>query len=294
MRLLIAGGQGQVAKALVDVAPGRAEITACAVGRPALDICEVRTIERAFGETRPNIVINTAAYTNVDKAETEPDRAMALNRDGARLFAEAAARRGVPIIHLSTDYVFDGAASSPYAEDHATGPATVYGRTKLEGEGAVRAANPKHVILRTAWIFSPFGRNFVKTILERARRGEALRVVADQRGSPTYAPHLVEAILAVAARAASIEDKRNSAWGVYHAAGSGSATWYEVAREIFAAADVRAAGAKLEAISTSDYPTPARRPAFSELDCGKLARQFGVSLPDWRAGVAECVRRLPA
>ncbi|MFN0219054.1 MAG: dTDP-4-dehydrorhamnose reductase [Hyphomicrobium sp.] len=293
MRLLIAGGQGQIAKALVDVAPSRSEITAFAVGRPALDICEVRTIERAFGEIRPNVVINTAAYTNVDQAESEPERAMALNRDGARLLAAAAARRGVPIIHLSTDYVFDGAATRPYRETDPTGPTTVYGHTKLEGERAVQQENPRHVILRTAWVYSPFGRNFVKTVLARAREDHALRIVADQTGSPTYAPHLVDAILAVAARVSAIANERDAAWGVYHAAGSGSASWYDVAREMIEnAADLTARTHDIEAIATADYPTPAIRPAFSQLDCGKLENMFGVRLPDWRFGVAECVRRL--
>ncbi|MGQ0457528.1 MAG: dTDP-4-dehydrorhamnose reductase [Hyphomicrobium sp.] len=293
MRLLIAGGQGQVATALVDVAPSRREITAFAVGRPALDICEVRTIERAFGEIRPNVVINTAAYTNVDKAESEPERAMALNRDGARLLAAAAAKGGVPIVHLSTDYVFDGAAAKPYAESDPTGPATVYGRTKLEGELAVQEANPRHVILRTAWVYSPFGKNFVKTVLQRARDGNALRIVADQRGSPTYAPHLVDAIITIAARVAHIGDDQSDVWGVYHAAGAGSASWCDVARAIVDNADdLRARGATVDAITSTEYPTPAKRPANSELDCAKLARTFNLRLPAWRNGVAECVRRL--
>lgn len=293
MRLLIAGGQGQVATALVDVAPARREISAFAVGRPALDICEVRTIERAFGEIRPNVVINTAAYTNVDKAESEPERAMALNCDGARLLAAAAAKRGVPIVHLSTDYVFDGAAADPYVEDDPTGPATIYGKTKLEGERAVQAANPRHVILRTAWVYSPFGKNFVKTVLQRAREGHPLRIVADQRGSPTYAPHLVEAIISIAARVANIDDEHSKVWGVYHAAGSGSASWCDVARSIVDnAEDLRARGTTVDAISSADYPTPAKRPTNSQLDCAKLVRTFDLTLPEWRIGVAECVRRL--
>jgi dTDP-4-dehydrorhamnose reductase len=289
MRLLIAGGQGQIAKALVDVAPSRSEITAFAVGRPALDICEVRTIERALSDIKPNVVINTAAYTNVDQAESEPDRAMALNRDGARLLSAAAARRGVPIIHLSTDYVFDGQAATPYVETDPTAPVTVYGRTKLEGERAVREENPRHVILRTAWVYSPFGRNFVKTILARSQDGAALRVVADQRGNPTYAPHLVEAMISLAARVADISDKADAAWGVYHAAGSGGASWRDVAQAVIDAARQENT---VEAIATSDYPTPAKRPAFSELNCGKLEQRFGLRLPDWREGVADCVARL--
>ena len=292
MRLLIAGWQGQVAKAFVDVAPGRDDISACAIGRPALDICELRSIERALGDVRPDIVINTAGYTAVDNAEIEPERALALNRDGARLLAEAAARRGVPIIHLSTDYVFDGKKTTPYDETDPAGPATVYGRSKLEGEAAVKEANPKHIILRTAWVYSPFGRNFVKTVLERIRAGEPLRVVADQRGNPTYAPHLVEAILAIAGRATAAEGDAFP-WGVYHAAGGGAASWYEVARQVLNCAEMpEDAPVEIEAISSAEYPTRARRPANSELDCSKLERELHIRLPDWHGGVAECVKRL--
>ena len=157
MRLLIAGWQGQVARAMVEMAPGDPNVTACAVGRPALDICEAKTIERAMVNTGPDVVINSAAYTAVDKAESEADKAFRMNRDGARALAEAAARRGIPIIHISTDYVFDGAKAGAYREEDATGPVTVYGRSKLEGEDAVRAANPRHVIVRTAWVHSADG-----------------------------------------------------------------------------------------------------------------------------------------
>lgn len=292
MRLLIAGWQGQIAQALVAVAPGRSDVTACAVGRPALDICEVRSIERALGDINPDIVINTAAYTAVDNAENEPERAFALNRDGAGLLALAAARRGVPIIHLSTDYVFDGKKAAPYVETDATAPQTVYGKSKLEGEAAVSAANPKHIILRTAWVYSPFGRNFVKTVLQRARQGAPLRVVNDQLGSPTYAPHLVEAMLAIAGHVTKA-DASDIAWGTYHAAGSGHASWWEVARQaLLNAEDLKHLAAGLEAIATADYPTPAGRPANSQLDCRKLESHFGIRLPEWREGVAACVERL--
>src|SRR3990170_7054726 len=213
MRLLIAGWQGQIAQALIDVAPGRDDITACAVGRPALDLCEVRTIERALSDVKPDVIVNTAAYTDVDKAEIEQERALALNRDVARLLAMSGARRGIPIIHISTDYVFDGTKGSAYVETDPEAPATVYGRSKLEGEAAVREANPRHIILRTAWVHSAFGRNFVKSIFQRARDGSPLRVVDDQRGSPTYAPHLVEAILAIAGRVTSASNTDVAPWG---------------------------------------------------------------------------------
>lgn len=293
MRLLIAGWQGQVAQALINAAPARADITACAVGRPALDICEVRTIERALSDIRPDVVINTAAYTDVDKAEHEPERAMALNCEGARLLAASAAQRGIPIVHLSTDYVFGGTSDRPYVETDATAPATVYGRTKSAGEAAVQAANPKHIIVRTAWLYSEYGRNFVKTILRAARAGQPLRVVADQYGSPTYAPHLVDAILSIAARVTKPDAPDTPPWGIYHAAGTGRASWYDIAREALAnTTDLKSSAAAVEAITSAEYPTPTPRPAHSELDCTKLEREFGLRLPVWTDGLAQCVARL--
>jgi len=294
MRLLIAGWQGQIAHALMEMAPRRSDVTACAIGRPALNICEVGSIERALGDIRPDVIINTAAYTAVDKAETEPERAFALNRDGARMLAGVAARRGIPIIHLSTDYVFNGRSAAAYVETDPADPATVYGRSKLEGEAAVRSANPKHIILRTAWVHSPFGRNFVSTIVERARADRSLQVVSDRHGSPTYAPHLANAILTLAGHLTRANDEE-PAWGIYHAAGSGRASWYDVARQVLLSSDdLRPALARLTAIGTEGNATGAQRPANSELDCTKLERNFQIRLPDWPAGVTACVERLAA
>ncbi len=292
MRLLVTGSHGQVARCFLEAAPASPGITACAIGRPALDICSTPTIERAIADIRPNVIINTAAYTAVDDAEGEPERAHALNCDGARLMSEAANRRGVPIIHISTDYVFDGQKASAYLEIDATTPTSIYGRTKLDGERAVAAANPKHIILRTAWVYSPFGKNFVKTILSNAAKGNPLRVVEDQIGSPTYAPHLVEAILAIAEQITGPE-ARTDAWGVYHAAGQGAASWFDVAREILAQSKaVGGPQTALSAIGSDGYPTRATRPKNSILDCTKMKRVFGAELPPWQAGVAQCVRRL--
>jgi dTDP-4-dehydrorhamnose reductase len=292
MRLLIAGWQGQVARALVEAAPACPDVTACAVGRAALDICEARSIERALSRIEPSIIINSAAYTAVDKAETDSERAFALNRDGARLLAEAAARRGIPIIHISTDYVYDGHKPSPYVENDTPAPATVFGRSKLDGEQAVREANPKHLILRTAWVFSPSGRNFVKSMLGQAAEQPRVRVVDDQHGSPTYAPHLVSAILELARQLSAARTEEN-AWGVYHAAGTGTTTWRGFAEEVFRrSAAMGGPTAAVDPIASADYPTPAQRPANSQLDCGKLERTFGLRLPDWQVGVGECVERL--
>jgi dTDP-4-dehydrorhamnose reductase len=291
MRLLIAGWQGQVARALVEAAPGCPDVTACAVGRAALDICEAKSIERALSGISPTVVINSAAYTAVDKAETDVERAFALNRDGARLLAEASAKRGIPIIHISTDYVFDGKKRGPYVEDDATVPATVFGRSKLEGEEAVRAANPKHLILRTAWVFSPGGKNFVKTMLAQAAERARVRVVDDQRGSPTYAPHLVTIILELARRLS--KPGATAPWGVYHAANAGTTTWAGFAEEVFKrSAALGGPVAAVDPIRSAEYPTPAQRPANSQLDCTKLERTFRMRMPTWQEGVADCVLRI--
>jgi dTDP-4-dehydrorhamnose reductase len=291
MRLLIAGWQGQVARALVEAAPGCHDVTACAVGRAALDICEAKSIERALAGISPTVVINSAAYTAVDKAETDVERAFALNRDGARLLAEAAAKRGIPMIHISSDYVFDGRKYDPYVEEDPTSPTTVFGRSKLEGEEAVRAANPKHIILRTSWVFSPSGRNFVKTMLAQASESARVRVVDDQRGSPTYAPHLVTIILELARRLS--KPNAIAPWGIYHAANSGTTTWRGFAEEVFKrSAALGGPVAQVDPISSKDYPTPAARPANSQLDCSKLERTFRMRMPAWQDGVADCVLRI--
>ncbi len=290
MRLLIAGWHGQVARALIEAAPSRPEIKALAAGRAALDVRDPRSIERAFGDISPDVVINSAAYTAVDQAEADEAAAFALNRDGAALLARAAARRNVPVIHLSTHYVFDGAKPSPYVETDETCPATVYGRSKLEGERAVREANPRHVIIRTGWVFSPAKGTFAAKILEAADRGDTVRVVTDQHGNPTYAPHLASAILDVA-RTLGMPEGAEPAWGTYHAAGSGTASWHDFAREIVVTSQ-SAQSKMVEAITSGDYPAVALRPLNSELDCGKFERTFGLRLPVWQQGVADCVGQL--
>lgn len=290
MRIVIAGWQGQIAQSLLEVISSRNDVEACALGRPALDICEVRSIERAFVGIKPHVIINAAAYTDVEKAETEPDRAFALNCDGPRQLASVAAARGVPIIHISTDYVFDGMKKTPYTETDDTNPRTVYGRSKLAGEAAVASENAQHIIMRTAWIFSPFGRNFVKTIRERALGGQLLRVVDDVRGSPTYAMHFASAVMDVAAR---IAGRGTLAWGTYHAAGEGGASWYDVARETLNTGEFAGRGAThLERINSEQYPTTAKRPTYSVLDCSKLTREFEITLPAWQRGVSDCCNRL--
>jgi dTDP-4-dehydrorhamnose reductase len=292
MRLLIAGWHGQVARALIEAAPSRPEIKALAAGRPALDVRDPRSIERAFGDLSPTIVVNTAAYTAVDQAETDADAAFALNREGARLFARAAERRNIPIIHLSTHYVFDGTKPAPYDESDEPCPATVYGRSKLEGERAVQDSNPRHVIIRTGWVFGPTGQNFATKILESAAGGAPLRVVSDQRGNPTYAPHLAAAILDIA-RKITAHELDEPPWGIYHAAGTGVTSWHGLASELLeCAARQGRQGAPLVPIASADYPAKAPRPMNAELDCTKFEHTFALHLPAWQQGVAACVDRL--
>ena len=292
MRLLITGWQGQLARSMIERAAGRADITALAIGRPALDLAARPSILRTLTDNAPDLIVNTAAYTAVDKAETDKEAAFALNRDGAAMLAEAAAARGIPVIHVSTDYVFDGSKTAAYAETDATHPLNVYGASKLAGEQAVAAANPRHIILRTAWVHSPFGQNFVKTMLRLASTRPRIGVVADQLGNPTFAPHLADAILDLASKVKSLP-QADPAWGLYNAAGTGETSWQGLAEAVFARS--RALGgpvAAVDPIPSSSYPTPAARPMNSRLDGGKLAAAFGIRLPDWRLGVDACVFRL--
>jgi dTDP-4-dehydrorhamnose reductase len=291
MRLLIAGWQGQVARALVELAPSASDIEAFAVGRPGLDLCNAATIKRAMTDFRPDVIINSAAYTAVDKAESEQDAAFALNRTGAGLLAEEAAKRGAAIIHISTDYVFDGQKPAPYVETDSVAPQNVYGQSKLQGEQAVRQVNDKHIIARTAWVYSATGSNFVKTMLRLAGERDNLRVVDDQTGNPTYAPHLAKALLEIARKVR--HEPRDEQWGTYHLAGRGEVSWCGFAREVFrVSAGQGGPSATVMPITTAEYPTPAARPKNSRLDCNKAEQTFGVTLPDWREGVRECVARL--
>jgi dTDP-4-dehydrorhamnose reductase len=225
--------------------------------------------------------VNAAAYTAVDRAESEPDRAFAVNRDGIANIARAAFSASAMVLQVSTDYVFDGTKPTPYLESDPLAPLGVYGASKAQGEQALLQAMPENaVILRTAWVYGLEGANFVKTMLRLGAEREVVRVVDDQRGSPTFADDLADAILDIAHQ---LQPSRSR---IYHAAGQGSATWHDVAREIFSETAKRGLRTpRLEAILTSQYPTPAKRPANSVLDCSLLERDFGIALPDWRDGL---------
>jgi dTDP-4-dehydrorhamnose reductase len=291
MRLAVTGLHGQVVSAMIERAPRGVEIIA--LGRPRLDLTVRDAVLAALRAARCDVIVNVAAYTQVDKAESEPDVAMRVNGEGAGYVAEIAAELRAPLLHLSTDYVFDGALDRPYREDDATAPTTAYGRSKLVGEQRIASIHRDHAILRTAWVYSPFGANFVKTMLRVGEtRGEA-RVVADQRGNPTSAFDIVDALFAIAQRMRA--DPSPALRGVFHLTGHGEASWAEFAEAIFAeAAQHGRAPVSVTPIATADYPTAARRPANSRLDGSKLAATFGVTLPHWRDSLKPCVARLLA
>ena len=293
MKILVVGKAGQVAQSLIAATkPCGAEIIA--FGRPKLDLAKAETIGAVFEEVVPDLIVNAAAYTDVDKAVSEPDAAFLINATGPQRLSEECARRSVPLIHLSTDYVFDGSKTGYYNEEDPVAPLGIYGLSKLTGERHVAAACPHHVILRTAWVYSSYGRNFVKTMLRLAESRSELSIVDDQRGNPTYAAHLADAILAIAGRL--VEGNGDDVhWGTYHVAGIGEATWCELAREVFRqSAESGGPSATVRAIATADYPTPAERPSNSRLDCSKLEADYGLRLPNWRIGVTACVRDLIA
>ncbi|MBL1258686.1 dTDP-4-dehydrorhamnose reductase [Methylocystis sp. Sn-Cys] len=289
LRLAVTGLKGQVVSALIERAPKDVEIIA--LGRPQFDL-EMRTAVLAgLRHARCNAIINAAAYTAVDKAESEPDLAMRINGEGAGHVAEAAAELGVPLLHLSTDYVFDGALGRPYREDDPTGPTGAYGRSKLLGEEKIAATHGDHAILRTAWVYSPYGANFVKTMLRLGESRDEISVVADQLGNPTSAIDIADALVLIARRLVS--DNSTSLRGIFHLTGQGDASWADMAEATFAAAErYGRKPVRVARITTADYPTPARRPANSRLDNEKLAARYGVTLPPWRESLENCVARL--
>ncbi len=289
MRIVVTGRTGQVATALTRVSRPGVELVV--LGRPELDLASPPTVFNALQIAMPDLVVSSAAYTAVDTAETEIDLAFLVNRNGARAVAEAAAALDIPVIHLSTDYVFDGLKSTPYIEDDRTGPMSVYGRSKLEGEMAVKAATSNHAIVRTAWVYSPYGHNFVKTMLRLAETRNEISVVADQVGCPTSADDMALAIIEMALRMHS--DPSAELRGTFHLVGNGETSWAGFARHIFAILEEKT-GRQINVrdIPSAHYSTPAKRPMNSRLDCSKLQRVFGIRLPGWKTSAERTVRRL--
>ncbi|MBE7184169.1 MAG: dTDP-4-dehydrorhamnose reductase [Methylobacterium mesophilicum] len=287
MRILVTGRSGQLVSSLREAAAGLAEVELIALGRPDLDLLKRSSVAARIAAAKPDLVVNAAAYTAVDRAEDEPALAHAINTEGARAVAEAAARCGAPVIQISTDYVFRGDKAGDYEEDDPTGPNTIYGLTKCHGERAVIEANPRHVILRTSWVYSPFGQNFVRTMLWLAETRDTVRVVADQWGNPSCALDLAQAILALAPQVASGPS------GIFHLAGKGSTSWAGLARHVFAAS--RTAGgpfAEVEEIGTADFNARAPRPANSRLSSVKIEAVYGIRPRPWQQSVDETVARI--
>jgi dTDP-4-dehydrorhamnose reductase len=291
VKLLVAGAQGQVARSLAERAALVPDIELVAIGRPSLDLEQPGSASRLVADIAPDIVINAAAYTAVDQAEAEPDRAFRINSDAAGELAAAAADSGAAIIHLSTDYVFGGFAEAPYDEQAVPEPLNVYGHSKLAGEAQVRAANPRHAIVRSAWIYSPFGRNFVSSMMAAAASRPTLTVVDDQRGTPTSALDLADGLLRIAARWA--EGGEEGIGSTYHLAGPQVMSWYGFARAIMD--ECRARGlptAEVDPIASADWPAKATRPRNSALNSCRFARDFGYSMPPWRDSLAATIERI--
>ena len=287
--MLVTGRHGQLAQSLAE--RGGSDVSL--LGRPELDLAVSGSASAALRAARPDLIVNAAAFTAVDLAEADETLAARINADAAGEIAIAARDLGVPLIHISTDYVFDGTATVPLPETAQTAPINAYGRSKLAGEIAVRAATDDHLILRTSWLVSPFGGNFVRTMVDLGQQRDTLSVVADQYGNPTSALDLADAILAIAAQLQAGD--RTGLGQIYHVAGTGIANWFDVAVAVQdELARLGRKSATVTPISTADWPTPARRPAYSALDCSKFARDFGVAMPDWRASLPPIVARLVA
>ena len=291
MKLLVTGREGQLARSIAERAADHPGLDIIFTSRGEADLSSSGSVAGAITAVRPELVVNAAAYTAVDQAEAEPALAFRINAEGAGEAAAAAREVGAAVIQLSTDYVFDGRARDPYAEDAPTEPLSVYGRSKLSGEAAVRVTNPDHLILRTSWVYSPFGRNFVRTMASLAAEREVLNVVSDQFGCPTSALDLAEAILRIADRWNGGD--RTGLGDTYHLAGSGSGSWFDLAFEVMAnCSRLGLPAAEVRPIATADWPTKATRPANAVLDCSRIERDLGLRLPDWRRSVAETVERL--
>ena len=289
LNILISGKTGQVAVELQKHLAGLGNLIV--LGRDVLDLSQPEQIRAQVRAHKPDLIIIAAAHTAVDQAESEPELAFAINATAPGVFAEEAAALGIPLIHYSTDYVFDGSKPAPYTEDDATNPLGVYGKSKLAGELAIAASGARHLILRTSWVYSTHGKNFLLTMQRLLQERPELRVVADQIGAPTWAGTIAQSTRALIERWQAGEA---GAWGTYHLTAQGETSWFGFTQAI--AAHLSAQGkacATLEPIPASAYPTPAARPQNSRLDCSKLAREWGVTQPDWEAALSECVAEQP-
>ncbi|MBS1001677.1 dTDP-4-dehydrorhamnose reductase [Acetobacter persici] len=286
--ILVTGGKGQLATSLVNLGGSRIRC----VGRPDFDFDKPETIAATLNAIKPVAVVNAAAWTAVDLAESEQDGAARANATGPEELARLCAEHGIPLIHVSTDYVFSGDKGAPYVETDPVSPETVYGRTKAEGESKVLAANPKTIVLRTSWVYSAHGKNFVRTMINAGAKNPALKVVGDQKGNPTSSDDLADAILSILA-VIEKDGWKDSFAGIYHACGTGETTWHGLA--VAALKDAATHGQTMPdvtAIRTQDWPTPAKRPADSRMDNSKLTRVFGVTMPAWQESVRKTVHQI--
>lgn len=284
-RIVITGANGQLGNEMRLLAGKQARFEFDFTDIQDLDLCDAEAVSAYFASKGPAYLVNCAAYTNVNKAESEEALAYQVNRDAIGNLARAAAENATKVLHVSTDYVFDGKGKRPYREDDAPCPASVYGRSKLAGEQVLRQYCPDSVIVRTAWLYSSFGNNFVKTMLRLGAQAPEVRVVADQVGTPTYAGDLAKALMQIILSA----EEDAFVPGIYHFTNEGICSWYDFAREIFARSGINT---PLTAISTDDYPTPAQRPAYSVLDKSKIKNTYGLKIPEWQESLAFCLQLL--
>lgn len=298
-KILLTGSTGQVGYELLRLLAPLGEVVT--PSREAMNLTNADSVRRMIQSVRPRWIVNPAAYTAVDRAESEPELAYAINTEAVRAMGEEAQALGAAVVHFSTDYVFDGTAAHPYRETDTTNPVSVYGASKLAGEQALAASGAAHLIFRTSWVYGARGKNFLLTILRLARERETLRVVADQYGAPTWSRDLaamtahVMAKCEVSAKGGPLVDALAAVGGIYHAAGAGETTWYGFANEAVRLAQEREPGTRfagIEAITTAEYPTPAKRPANSRMDPGKLAEQFGWRMMDWRESLRKVMAEL--
>jgi dTDP-4-dehydrorhamnose reductase len=283
MKILITGGNGQLGKCLQDVLE-HSNHQFFSPGKKDLDISNEPSIKNAIQNYHPDIIVNTAAYTAVDNAEKERETAFLVNETSLRYLANSCKILNIPLIHISTDYVFDGTASVPYTSEDQTAPLSIYGKSKLAGEQVIKSIWEKHIILRTSWVFSEYGNNFVKTILRLAQSRDTLNVVADQWGCPTYAGDLASAIVKICENL-----KSKSAWGIYHYAGESSTNWHELALAITQLLEKKIV---VLPISTAEFPTLATRPQYSILDCKSTINTWDVELSDWQSAVKKVIKKL--